>query len=97
MHQWSDGGFAFGYCTFSCLVLAFFASIFLDNPSGLDYCVYMIKHTQTAIIDSSKPVLYDYDTAEAIRNATDGELAASIAAGPQGIITVDGRDCYVLE
>jgi len=48
-------------------------------------------------IDTSKPVLYDYRTAEEIRNATDKELAASIAAGPEGVITLDGRDCYVIE
>lgn len=52
-------------------------------------------------IDMSKPVLYAYDTAEEIRNATAEELAASIEAskhdGGAGVIEVDGVSCYVQE
>jgi hypothetical protein len=43
--------------------------------------------------------LMDYNTAEAIRPATDAEQLASIDAatrdGGAGVITVDGRRCYV--
>lgn len=43
--------------------------------------------------------LMDYTTGEYIRPATASEKAASdaeVAAGhPEGIITVDGRSCYV--
>lgn len=52
-------------------------------------------------VDMSKAVLYRYDDAEAIRNATADELAASLKAaesdGGAGVITVDGVDCYVQE
>ncbi len=51
----------------------------------------------TTTIDTSKPCLYDYNTGEMIREATAKELAESIAAGPEGVIEVDGRDCYVQE
>jgi hypothetical protein len=51
--------------------------------------------TQTALTG----YLMDYNTAEAIRPATDAELHASIDAavrdGGAGVITVDGRRCYV--
>lgn len=44
-------------------------------------------------------MLYDYDTAAAIRPATAAEEAASIEAarhdGGRGVIEVDGRRCYV--
>lgn len=47
------------------------------------------------------PTLHDRDTGEAIRPATASELAASIEAaehdGGAGIISVDGRRCYVME
>lgn len=43
--------------------------------------------------------LHDYTTGEYIRPATAAEKAASdaeVAAGhPEGVITVDGRSCYV--
>lgn len=39
--------------------------------------------------------LYDYRTGEELRPATPEEYAASIAAGPEGAIDVDGRVCYV--
>lgn len=41
--------------------------------------------------------LNDYKTGEVIRPATADELAASKAAGDTGVITVDGRSCYVSE
>lgn len=46
-------------------------------------------------IDTSKPVLCDYKTGEMIRNATAEESEASRNAGAEGVITVDGRSCYV--
>jgi hypothetical protein len=56
---------------------------------------------ETKQIDTSKPVLYRYEDATEIRNATAEELAASIEAaehdGGAGVITVDGVDCYVVE
>lgn len=42
--------------------------------------------------------LYDYETGEDIRPATSAELAASIEAAKTdgaGVISVDGRSCYV--
>ena len=43
--------------------------------------------------------LFDYNTAEYIREATTAEVAESIAAaetdGGAGVIDVDGRHCYV--
>lgn len=52
-------------------------------------------------INMAAPVLYDYQTAEALRNATAEELAASVAAaehdGGAGVIEADGRSCYVQE
>lgn len=43
--------------------------------------------------------LYDYETAEYIRAATDAESVASYEQsqrdGGAGVITVDGRRCYV--
>ena len=52
-------------------------------------------------IDTTAPVLCDYATGASLRNATVEELAASVEAaehdGGAGVITVDGRDCYVLE
>ena len=53
-----------------------------------------------APITMSEPVLYDYATAVAIRNATDEELTesreAALTDGGSGVIDVDGRSCYVL-
>ena len=55
----------------------------------------------TKQIDQSKPVLYRYDDASEIRNATAEELAASIEAakhdGGSGVIEVGGSSCYVQE
>lgn len=52
-------------------------------------------------IDMSKPVVYHYSDATALRNATAEELAASIQAaerdGGAGVIELDGVDCYVEE
>lgn len=52
-------------------------------------------------IDHTKPVLYRYTDAVALRNATSKELAASREAaetdGGAGVIEVDGVDCYVQE
>lgn len=49
--------------------------------------------------EQQAPILYDYQTGDAIRAATADELAASIAAaesdGGAGVILVDGRSCYV--
>lgn len=39
--------------------------------------------------------LYDSDTAEVIREATEAEAIESALAGPEGHILVDGRRCYV--
>lgn len=39
--------------------------------------------------------LHNYETAEIIRDATIAELAKSLAAGPEGVIMVDGIACYV--
>lgn len=43
--------------------------------------------------------LIDYRTGEYVREATDEELQASVAAAEQdggsGVIDVDGRSCYV--
>ncbi len=41
--------------------------------------------------------LLDYDDSGYIRKATHAEVAASLSAGPEGIIRVDGRRCYVME
>jgi hypothetical protein len=45
--------------------------------------------------------LYDYQTGDYLREATDEELYASIQQdkrdGGAGVIVVDGRDCYALE
>ena len=50
-------------------------------------------------IDGARHLLIDYRTGETIRTATAAELAASISAtqhdGGAGVITVDGRLCYV--
>ncbi len=53
-------------------------------------------------VSASTAALYDYDTAEPIRSASDGELRASIHAaerdGGAGVITVPDqgdRRCYV--
>ena len=43
----------------------------------------------------SHGTLTDYRTGEDIRPATAEEAAASTAAGERGVITVDGRSCYV--
>lgn len=47
------------------------------------------------------PDLYDYDTAELIREATPEEHEASKAAATldngRGVIVVDGRSCYVAD
>lgn len=52
-------------------------------------------------IDHNGPVLYRYNDAVALRNATPAELAASQEAaesdGGAGVIEVDGVDCYVQE
>lgn len=40
-------------------------------------------------------MLIDYRTAEIIRPATATEIAESLAAGPEGVIMVDGIPCYV--
>lgn len=40
-------------------------------------------------------MLIDYRTAEIIRTATAAEIAESLAAGPTGVIMVDGVLCYV--
>ncbi len=40
-------------------------------------------------------VLCDYDSGNDIRPATRHELAASLTAGPEGVILVDGRRVYV--
>jgi hypothetical protein len=57
-----------------------------DNDPGLNF---------------EAPVLYDAETAEPIRNATDDETARSRDAKKpgveKGIIEVDGRRCYVIE
>ena len=39
--------------------------------------------------------LCDYANGEHIRAATAAERAESDGAGPEGVITVDGRSCYV--
>lgn len=39
--------------------------------------------------------LYDLNTNEWIRRATEEERRESDAAGPSGAIQVDGRSCYV--
>jgi len=50
---------------------------------------------------SSSASLHDYKTGEFIRFATLAELSASIEAGQsdggRGVISVDGRSCYVSE
>jgi paraquat-inducible protein B len=55
----------------------------------------------TTKIDMSKPVLYRYEDAQELRNATAEELAESIEAakhdGGAGVITVDDVGCYVQE
>lgn len=40
--------------------------------------------------------LHDYATGDCLRPATAGELAASKAAGPEGVITVGERSVYVV-
>lgn len=49
---------------------------------------------------ASIPTLYEYDTGEELRDATQAELAASVEAarhdGGAGVIKVDGVRCYVL-
>jgi hypothetical protein len=55
----------------------------------------------TTEINMTGPVLYDYNTGDAIRNATADELEASIEVaesdGGVGVILVDGKSCYVVE
>ena len=50
-------------------------------------------------IDFLKPVLFDYMSGDAIRNATRDELADSVKAAlldyGAGVIEVDGVSCYV--
>ena len=41
--------------------------------------------------------LRDSETNDDIREATAGEAAESVNAGPEGHILVDGRKCYVAE
>jgi hypothetical protein len=48
------------------------------------------------IIDCFDYDLLDYGTADYIRKATIREYYESIAAGPTGVISVDGRSCYVM-
>jgi hypothetical protein len=54
-------------------------------------------------INFEAPVLYDADSGEAIRNATENEAARSRKAkenrpgAERGIIEVDGRECYVID
>lgn len=47
------------------------------------------------------PTLCDYETGETIREATPQEMSDSIAQakrdGGAGVISVDGRSCYVEE
>lgn len=54
---------------------------------------------KTNEVTTSSATLHDYKTGEAIRPATQAELTASIEAasmdGGAGVITVDGRSCYV--
>jgi hypothetical protein len=64
-----------------------------EQPEALS-CVGKAK------INTSKPVLYNYDTGKELRNATAEELAASIDAagydGGRGVIEVDETRCYVV-
>jgi len=39
--------------------------------------------------------LRDSETNEGLREATEGETAESVLAGPEGHILIDGRRCYV--
>lgn len=45
-------------------------------------------------MNATDHTLRNYQTGEAIRPATADELAASLAAGPEGVIMVDGVGCY---
>ncbi len=60
------------------------------------------EHYQVRVITQDIDAdLYDYDSAEFIRKATPAELAASVRAmitdGGRGVISVDGRGCYVCD
>lgn len=45
--------------------------------------------------ETQKLHVYDYQTTDQIRRATDDEAAESIAAGEEGVIMVEGGKCYV--
>jgi hypothetical protein len=48
--------------------------------------VTLADQTATEDDDTDPAGLYDYDTAEYLRDATDAEIAASRDAGPEGVI-----------
>lgn len=43
------------------------------------------------------PALHDYATGDYIRTATSAERDESYASGHEGVIVVDGRNCYVVD
>jgi hypothetical protein len=55
--------------------------------------------TQTASTETQTEhgTLTDYQTGDDIRPATAAERVASDAAGPEGVILVNGRSCYVAD
>lgn len=60
-----------------------------------------VAMSMTTKINMGEPVLYRYEDAAPIRNATADELAASRRAeehdGGAGVISIDGIRCYVTE
>ncbi len=54
-----------------------------------------------ATIDISRPVLHDYITGDAVRNATEEEQQASVEAaendGGSGVIQINGVTYYVVD
>lgn len=48
-----------------------------------------------SLTDEAVYMLTDADTNDEIRDATVAEVCESLLAGPEGFITVDGRQCYV--
>ena len=58
-----------------------------DDGRGREWLyVTVADQTATEDDDTDPAGLYDYDTAEYLRDATDEEIAASRDAGPEGVI-----------
>jgi hypothetical protein len=87
------GGFFRGGISFLWVPRPFFLIAILKK--ALKFSARLPFYISMNKMNTSKPVMYDYDTGEKIRQATAEELEQSIEAakhdGGAGVITVDGR------